>query len=223
MVANSGPRVGIERDGSARAADFHNTNQHLSGQNETGRNGHQQISSAAPSSAQRTFRGCKEIYLVWPLSCVTVRDPKRWDDRWFGASKRESYNDINGVGRTPPQGVRNPRYGRPSAHRQCEVHTWARPIGRPWQIRVGCPHFSESTDTASARRSFDVVGVPAAPRCAGAETLPAGDPQFFSVSRRRLKNSPGTPLFVRRFTARKPSCGTLGACCTTQPQILTLS
>ena len=52
--------------------------------------------------------------------------------------------------------------------------------------------------------------------------LPAGDPQFFSVSRRRLKNSPGTPLFVRRFTARKPSCGTLGACCTIQPQILTL-
>ena len=52
--------------------------------------------------------------------------------------------------------------------------------------------------------------------------LPAGDPQFFSVSRRRLKNSPSTPLFVRRFTARKPSCGTLGACCTIQPQILTL-
>ena len=64
MVANSRPRVGIERDGSARAADFHNTNQHLSGQNETGRNGHQQISSAVLSIAQRTIRGCKEIYLV---------------------------------------------------------------------------------------------------------------------------------------------------------------
>jgi hypothetical protein len=37
-----------------------------------------------------------------------------------------------------------------------------------------------------------------------------------------LKNSPSTPLFDRRFTARKPSCGTLGACCTIQPQILTL-
>jgi hypothetical protein len=46
MVANLGPRVDIERDGSARAADFRNTNQHLSGQNETGRNGDQQISSA---------------------------------------------------------------------------------------------------------------------------------------------------------------------------------
>jgi hypothetical protein len=27
--------------------------------------------------------------------------PKRWDDRWFGASERESYNDIKRVGRTP--------------------------------------------------------------------------------------------------------------------------
>ena len=43
LVANSGPRVDIERDGPPRAADFRNTNQHLSGQNETGRNGHQQI------------------------------------------------------------------------------------------------------------------------------------------------------------------------------------
>ena len=34
LVANSGPRVGIERDGSARAADFRNTNQHFEGQNE---------------------------------------------------------------------------------------------------------------------------------------------------------------------------------------------
>jgi hypothetical protein len=47
LVANSGPRVGIERDGTARAADFSNTNQHLSGQNETGRNGYQQILSQA--------------------------------------------------------------------------------------------------------------------------------------------------------------------------------
>ena len=45
LVANSGPRVGIERDGSARAADFRNTNQHLSGPNETGRNGHHLILS----------------------------------------------------------------------------------------------------------------------------------------------------------------------------------
>ena len=45
LVANSGPRVGIEWDGSARAADFRNTNQHFEGQNETGRNGRQQISS----------------------------------------------------------------------------------------------------------------------------------------------------------------------------------
>src|SRR6266566_8109201 len=34
------------RDGSTRAADFRNTNQHLSGQNKTGRGGRQQISSA---------------------------------------------------------------------------------------------------------------------------------------------------------------------------------
>jgi hypothetical protein len=128
MVANSGPRVDIERDGSTRAVDFHNTNQLLSGRNETGRNDQQQISSAVPSGTQRTLGGCKEIHLVWPPSCVTVRDPKRWDDRWFGASKRGSYNDINGVGRMPPQPgsrVSNPtkkrrigyckvRYRRPS-------------------------------------------------------------------------------------------------------------
>ena len=47
MVANSGTRVGIERNGSARVADFRNTNQHFEGQNETGRNGHQQILSQA--------------------------------------------------------------------------------------------------------------------------------------------------------------------------------
>src|SRR4051794_23001230 len=47
LVANSGPRVGIEWDGTARAADFRNTNQHFEGQNETGRNGYQQILSQA--------------------------------------------------------------------------------------------------------------------------------------------------------------------------------
>src|SRR6478735_4899753 len=57
MVANTAPRVGIERGGTARAADFRNTNQHLSGQNETGRNGHQQISSAARSTTLPPLRG----------------------------------------------------------------------------------------------------------------------------------------------------------------------
>jgi hypothetical protein len=47
MVANSRPRVGIERDGSARVANFRNTNQYFEGQNETGRNGYQQILSQA--------------------------------------------------------------------------------------------------------------------------------------------------------------------------------
>src|SRR5262249_34319589 len=36
------------------------------------------------------------------LSCVIVRGPKRWGDRWSGSLKRDSYNDINGVGRTLP-------------------------------------------------------------------------------------------------------------------------
>jgi hypothetical protein len=52
MVTNTGPRAGIERDGTARAADFRNTNQHLSGQNETGRNDYQQISSAVLSTGR---------------------------------------------------------------------------------------------------------------------------------------------------------------------------
>jgi hypothetical protein len=64
MVTNTGPRAAIERDETARAADFRNTNQYLSGQNETGRNGYQQILSAVLSTAQRTLGGCKEIYLV---------------------------------------------------------------------------------------------------------------------------------------------------------------
>jgi hypothetical protein len=59
LVANSGPRVGIEWDGSARAADFRNTNQHFEGQNETGRNGRQQISSAARSTTLPPLRGRK--------------------------------------------------------------------------------------------------------------------------------------------------------------------
>jgi hypothetical protein len=47
--------------------------------------------------------------LVWLSSCVTVRGPKRWDDRWFGSLKRDSCNDINGVGRTlPPPAPPNP-------------------------------------------------------------------------------------------------------------------
>ena len=57
LVANSGPRRGIERDATTRAADFRNTNQHLSGQNETGRYGHQQISSAARSTTLPPLRG----------------------------------------------------------------------------------------------------------------------------------------------------------------------
>ena len=60
MVTNTGPRACIERDGTARAADFRNTNHHLSGQNETGGNGHQQILSAVPSLAPLTLNGCKE-------------------------------------------------------------------------------------------------------------------------------------------------------------------
>ena len=72
-----------------------------------GRNGHQQISSAVLSTAQRTLVAAK-IYLVWPPSCVTVRGPKRWDDRWSGASERESYNDIKGVGRTPSPPIHCP-------------------------------------------------------------------------------------------------------------------
>jgi hypothetical protein len=54
MVTNTGPRAGIERDGTARAADFRNTNQHLSGQNKTGRDDRQQISSAVLSIKPRT-------------------------------------------------------------------------------------------------------------------------------------------------------------------------
>jgi hypothetical protein len=55
MVANSGPRVGIERDGSIRVADFRNTNQHFEGQNETGRGDHQQILSQARPLPNRAF------------------------------------------------------------------------------------------------------------------------------------------------------------------------
>jgi hypothetical protein len=64
MVTNTRPRAAIERDRMARAADFPNTNQHISGQNKTGRDDRQQISSAVLSTAQRTLHGCKEIYLV---------------------------------------------------------------------------------------------------------------------------------------------------------------
>jgi hypothetical protein len=47
MVTNQSPQAGIERDRTARAAAFPNTNQHLRGQNETGRNDRQQILSQA--------------------------------------------------------------------------------------------------------------------------------------------------------------------------------
>src|SRR5262249_17942195 len=57
MVPNSGPCAGIERDGTARASDFRNTNQHLPGQNETGRNAYQQISSAVRSTPLPPLRG----------------------------------------------------------------------------------------------------------------------------------------------------------------------
>jgi len=60
MVTNTGPFADIERDETARSANFRNTNQYLSGQNKTGRDGHQRISSAVPSTAQCS----KEIYLV---------------------------------------------------------------------------------------------------------------------------------------------------------------
>jgi hypothetical protein len=103
MVANSGPRVGIERDGLACVANFRNTNQHFGGQNETG-HGHQQILSAVLSTTQ-AVGGRKESNWVWVPSCVTVRDPKRWDHRWFGSLKRDSCNDINVVGRTLPPPV----------------------------------------------------------------------------------------------------------------------
>jgi hypothetical protein len=56
MVTNRSPRAGIERDGTARAADFRNTNQHLRGQNKTSRNGYQQISSAVLSIKPGTFK-----------------------------------------------------------------------------------------------------------------------------------------------------------------------
>jgi hypothetical protein len=46
-----------------RPAAFPNTNQHLLGKNETGRDGRQQILSAVLSTAQRTCHGCKEAYL----------------------------------------------------------------------------------------------------------------------------------------------------------------
>src|SRR5262245_55857622 len=56
MVANRWPRAGIERHATVRATGFHYTNQHLLGQNETGRNGHQQISSAVLSTKPRTCK-----------------------------------------------------------------------------------------------------------------------------------------------------------------------
>src|SRR5262249_43455888 len=59
MVTHGGPRAGIERDATTRASDFRNTTQQLSGQNETGRNGHQQISSAVLSTTQPPLRGRK--------------------------------------------------------------------------------------------------------------------------------------------------------------------
>ena len=61
MVANTRPRVDIERDGSARAADFRNTNQHLSGQNETGRNGRQE-SGAFEHSAYSRWLQKKDLF-----------------------------------------------------------------------------------------------------------------------------------------------------------------
>jgi hypothetical protein len=51
--------VGIERDGSARAADFRNTNQHFEGQNKTCRDDRQQILSAARSTTLPPLRGRK--------------------------------------------------------------------------------------------------------------------------------------------------------------------
>jgi len=59
MVTNTRPRAAIERNEMARAADFPNTNQHMSGQNKTGRDGRQQISSAVLSTTQPPLRGRK--------------------------------------------------------------------------------------------------------------------------------------------------------------------
>jgi hypothetical protein len=56
MVTNTGPRAAIERHGMARAGDFSNKNQHLSGQNKTCRDGHQHISSAVLSTGKSTRR-----------------------------------------------------------------------------------------------------------------------------------------------------------------------
>ena len=56
--------------------------------------------------------------------------PKRWDNRWFGASKPESYNDINGVGRMPPQpaspiqaetSAQAPRMVEPATDQACAI------------------------------------------------------------------------------------------------------
>ena len=68
------------------------------------------------STAQRTFHGCKEVHWFGRLRASSCAAPKRWDERWFGGSERESYNDINGVGRTPPQpasqSLTHPELGR---------------------------------------------------------------------------------------------------------------
>src|SRR5258708_20947332 len=56
MVTNTRPRAAIERNEMARAADFPNTNQYLSAQNEIGRGDRQQISSAVLSIKPRTCK-----------------------------------------------------------------------------------------------------------------------------------------------------------------------
>ena len=87
MVTNTGPRADIERDGTARAADFRNTNQHLSEQNETGRNGYQQISSA--------------VLLIKPRTCKCLVGPgkvtgPRWPQPSMPGPFRQVYLDVKG-------------------------------------------------------------------------------------------------------------------------------
>src|SRR5262249_5277981 len=78
------PASGIERDGSIRAADFRNTNQHLSGQNKTGRCGRQQISSAVLLTLQMPGR-----------TRVKSRGP-RWPQPSMPGPFRQVYLDVKG-------------------------------------------------------------------------------------------------------------------------------
>jgi hypothetical protein len=90
LVANSGPQGDIERDGSARAADFRNTNQHFGGQNETGRNGHQQILSQARLPIPPRGLGAAQQNLPTPArgTNTVVKDQDKRKPRFRGAWDR---------------------------------------------------------------------------------------------------------------------------------------